>query len=74
MKQLPLEALFLSLRIKNGVYLEEFKNQYDCDLITKKEDVEQTPGRGIHLYPEWPPIPYTNRPRRRRWPFVDLER
>jgi oxygen-independent coproporphyrinogen-3 oxidase len=35
--QLRLEALYLGLRTKKGVYLEDFKNQYDCDLFTEKK-------------------------------------
>lgn len=37
MEQLRLETLFLGLRIKNAVHLEELKNQYDCDLIIEKK-------------------------------------
>jgi coproporphyrinogen III oxidase-like Fe-S oxidoreductase len=32
-----LEGLYLGLRTKKGVYLEDFKNQYDCDLIIGKK-------------------------------------
>jgi len=39
MEQLRLEALYLGLRTKKGVYLEDFKNQYDCDLFTEREKV-----------------------------------
>jgi len=37
MEQLRLEALYLGLRTKKGVYLEDFKNQYDCDLFAEKK-------------------------------------
>jgi len=37
MEQLRLEALYLGLRTKKGVCLEDFKNQYDCDLFTEKK-------------------------------------
>lgn len=35
-EQLRLEALYLGLRTRKGVCLEDFKNQYDCDLFTEK--------------------------------------
>ncbi|MBS3906324.1 MAG: radical SAM family heme chaperone HemW [Syntrophaceae bacterium] len=38
-KQLRLEALYLSLRTKKGVYLEDFKNQYAYDLFTEKKEL-----------------------------------
>jgi len=34
-----LEALFLGLRTKKGVYLDDFKNQYGFDLFTEREKV-----------------------------------
>ena len=37
MEQLRLEALCLGLRTKKGVYLEDFKNQYGCDLFAEKK-------------------------------------
>ena len=37
MDQLRLEALYLGLRTKKGVYLEEFKNRYGCDLFAEKK-------------------------------------
>ena len=37
MEQLQLEALYLGLRTKRGVCLEEFKNQYDYDLFIEKK-------------------------------------
>jgi coproporphyrinogen III oxidase-like Fe-S oxidoreductase len=37
MEQLRLEALYLGLRTKKGVYLEEFKNRYGCDLFAEKK-------------------------------------
>jgi len=37
MEQLRLEALCLGLRTKKGVYLEDFKNRYDCDLFAEKK-------------------------------------
>ena len=39
MEQLGLEALFLGLRTKKGVYLKEFVEQYGCDLAVEKRDV-----------------------------------
>jgi len=39
MEQLQLEALYLSLRTKKGVYLEDFKNQYAYDLFTEKKEL-----------------------------------
>ena len=58
MEQLRLEALYLGLRTRKGVYLEDFKNQYDCDLFTEKKkmlDKLQEEGfisiRDGHLYP-----------------------
>jgi oxygen-independent coproporphyrinogen-3 oxidase len=36
-EQLRLEALYLGLRTRKGLYLEEFKNQYHCDLLTEKK-------------------------------------
>lgn len=38
-EQLRLEALYLSLRTKKGVYLEDFKNQYAYDLFTEKKEL-----------------------------------
>jgi oxygen-independent coproporphyrinogen III oxidase len=37
MEQLRLEALYLGLRTKKGVHLEEFKNRYGCDLFAEKK-------------------------------------
>jgi len=37
MEQLRLEALYLGLRTKKGVCLQDFKNQYDYDLFTEKK-------------------------------------
>ena len=58
MEQLRLEALYLGLRTKKGVYLEDFKNQYDCDLFTeKKKMLDKLQEEGFisiqdgHLYP-----------------------
>jgi oxygen-independent coproporphyrinogen III oxidase len=39
MEQLRLEALYLGLRTKKGVYLEDFKNQYDCDLFAERRNM-----------------------------------
>jgi oxygen-independent coproporphyrinogen-3 oxidase len=36
MEQLRLEALYLGLRTKKGVSLEDFKSRYNYDLVTKK--------------------------------------
>jgi oxygen-independent coproporphyrinogen-3 oxidase len=38
-EQLRLEALSLALRTKKGVYLEDFKNQYNCDLFAEKKEM-----------------------------------
>jgi coproporphyrinogen III oxidase-like Fe-S oxidoreductase len=37
MEQLRLEALYLGLRTKKGVCLQDFKNRYNCDLFTEKK-------------------------------------
>jgi oxygen-independent coproporphyrinogen-3 oxidase len=39
MEQLQLEALYLGLRTKKGVCLEELKNRYDYDLFIEKKKV-----------------------------------
>jgi len=39
MEQLGLEALFLGLRTKKGIYLKEFVEQYGCDLAVEKREV-----------------------------------
>ncbi|MBM4349912.1 MAG: radical SAM family heme chaperone HemW [Deltaproteobacteria bacterium] len=39
LEQLRLEAIYLSLRTKRGVYLEDFKNQYAYDLFTEKKEL-----------------------------------
>jgi oxygen-independent coproporphyrinogen-3 oxidase len=39
MGQLQLEALYLGLRTQKGVCLQEFKNQYDYDLLTEKREL-----------------------------------
>ncbi|MFB3884462.1 MAG: radical SAM family heme chaperone HemW [Thermodesulfobacteriota bacterium] len=36
MEQLRLEALYLGLRTRKGISLQDFKNQYHCDLFTEK--------------------------------------
>jgi oxygen-independent coproporphyrinogen-3 oxidase len=58
MEQLRLEALYLGLRTKKGVCLQDFKNRYHCDLFTEKKkmlDKLQEEGfisiQGGHLYP-----------------------
>ncbi len=38
-EQLRLEALYLGLRTKKGVYLEDFKKQYHYDLFTEKKEM-----------------------------------
>ncbi|MBM4277514.1 MAG: radical SAM family heme chaperone HemW [Deltaproteobacteria bacterium] len=57
-EQLRLEALYLGLRTKKGVSLDDFKNQYACDLFTEKkellaklEEVGFISIRGGFLYP-----------------------
>jgi len=56
--QLRLEALYLGLRTRKGFYLEDFKNQYDCDLFTeKKKMLDKLQEEGLisiqdgHLHP-----------------------
>ena len=39
MEQLQLEALYLGLRTRKGVCLQEFKNQYDYDLLTEQKEL-----------------------------------
>jgi oxygen-independent coproporphyrinogen-3 oxidase len=58
MEQLRLEALYLGLRTKKGVSLQDFENRYDYDLFTeKKEILDKLEEEGLisiqdgHLYP-----------------------
>ena len=58
MEQLRLEALYLGLRTKKGVSLQDFENRYDYDLFTeKKETLDKLKEEGFislrdgHLYP-----------------------
>jgi coproporphyrinogen III oxidase-like Fe-S oxidoreductase len=58
MEQLRLEALYLGLRTKKGVSLQDFKNRYQYDLLTeKKEILDKLEEEGFisiqddHLYP-----------------------
>jgi oxygen-independent coproporphyrinogen-3 oxidase len=58
MEQLRLEALYLGLRTKKGVSLQDLKNRYDYDLLTeKKEILDKLQEEGFisiqdgHLYP-----------------------
>jgi oxygen-independent coproporphyrinogen-3 oxidase len=39
MEQLRLEALYLGLRTKKGVSLQDLKNRYDYDLFTEKKEM-----------------------------------
>jgi oxygen-independent coproporphyrinogen-3 oxidase len=39
MEQLRLEALYLGLRTKKGVFLQDLKNRYDYDLFTEKKEI-----------------------------------
>ena len=39
MEQLRLEALYLGLRTKRGISLQDFKNQYHYDLFTEKKEI-----------------------------------
>ena len=39
MEQLRLEALYLGLRTKRGISLQDFKNQYHYDLSTEKKEI-----------------------------------
>jgi oxygen-independent coproporphyrinogen-3 oxidase len=58
MEQLQLEALYLGLRTKRGISLQNFKNSYDYDLFAEKREILdklQQEGfmsiRDDHLYP-----------------------
>ena len=58
MEQLRLEALYLGLRTKKGVSLQDLKNRYDYDLFTeKKEMLDKLQEEGLlsiqdgYLYP-----------------------
>jgi oxygen-independent coproporphyrinogen-3 oxidase len=39
LEQLRLEALYLGLRTKKGIFLQDFKNQYHYDLFTEKKKI-----------------------------------
>ena len=39
MEQLRLEALYLGLRTKKGISLEDLKNQYDYDLLSERKEI-----------------------------------
>ena len=39
MEQLRLEALYLGLRTKKGISLQDFRSQYHYDLLTEKEEI-----------------------------------
>jgi oxygen-independent coproporphyrinogen-3 oxidase len=39
MEQLRLEAFYLGLRTKKGIFLQDFKNQYHYDLFTEKKEI-----------------------------------
>jgi oxygen-independent coproporphyrinogen-3 oxidase len=39
MEQLQLEALYLGLRTKKGIFLHDFKNRYDYDLLAQKKKI-----------------------------------
>jgi oxygen-independent coproporphyrinogen-3 oxidase len=58
MEQLRLEALYLGLRTRKGLCLEDFKNRYHCDPFTeKKKMLDKLQEEGLisiqdgHLYP-----------------------
>ena len=58
MEQLRLEALYLGLRTKKGIFLQDLKNQYHYDLFTeKKEMLDKLQEEGLlsiqngYLYP-----------------------
>ena len=58
MEQLRLEAQYLGLRTKRGIFLQDFKNQYHYDLFTEKKEILtklEEEGfisiRNGHLYP-----------------------
>jgi len=39
MEQLRLEALYLGLRTRKGVCIQDFKDQYDYDIFAEKEKI-----------------------------------
>jgi len=39
MEQLRLETLYLGLRTKKGVSLNDYKNRYDSDLLSEKKKI-----------------------------------
>ncbi|HPC86659.1 MAG TPA: radical SAM family heme chaperone HemW [Smithellaceae bacterium] len=39
MEQLALEALFLSMRTKDGIHLRQYKNRYGSDLLVEKKPI-----------------------------------
>jgi oxygen-independent coproporphyrinogen-3 oxidase len=39
MEQLQLEALYLGLRTKKGIFCKDFKNRYDYDLLAEKRKI-----------------------------------
>ena len=58
MEQLRLEALYLGLRTKKGISLQDFKNQYHYDLFNEKKKIlAKLEEEGLismkdgHLYP-----------------------
>jgi coproporphyrinogen III oxidase-like Fe-S oxidoreductase len=58
MGQLRLEALYLGLRTRKGIFLQDFKNQYQYDLFTEKgKMLDKLQEEGLvsiqdgHLYP-----------------------
>jgi len=58
MEQLRLEALYFGLRTKKGIYLREFADRYQCDLLKEREKVlAQVKDEGLisieggHLFP-----------------------
>lgn len=47
-EQLALEALFLSMRTKDGIHLREYKNRFGADLLVdKKQVIDELTGNGL---------------------------
>ena len=58
LEQLRLEALYLGLRTRKGIFLEDFKKRFGCDLFTeKRKTLNRLQEEGLisiqdgHLYP-----------------------
>jgi len=59
MEQLRLEALYLGLRTKKGVNLEDFNNRYQYNLFTeKKKMLDKLREEGFIPHPGRPSLPF----------------